>query len=240
MKYDLHIHSIYSSYRLFVYEGFCKPKDIVKMGIKVGLDGVAVTDHDTVKGSLKTREFAISRFPKFKVITGCEVRTAQGHVLALDIKEWNERKKFWTAEEAIEKIHDLGGIAIAAHPYHAPWLSVGDLIKKLDFDGVESFNAHCLNRTNEKAKDAAKRLKLPQTGGSDAHFLFHVGKSFTITDEDVIEAISKGRSAIGGSNINVLVGSGEYIYRFFYNVRKGGLKLEQTFNPVYFQQKASK
>ena len=49
MKYDLHIHSKYS------YNGILEPKDILKIAIKRGSDGIAITDHNTVKGALEAK-----------------------------------------------------------------------------------------------------------------------------------------------------------------------------------------
>jgi len=43
MKYDLHIHSKYSS------DGVLGLEKIVKIAMKRGLDGIAITDHDTIK-----------------------------------------------------------------------------------------------------------------------------------------------------------------------------------------------
>jgi len=51
MKYDLHIHSKYP------YDGVLEPKDIVKIAIKRGLDGIVITGHNTVKGALKAKKY---------------------------------------------------------------------------------------------------------------------------------------------------------------------------------------
>jgi len=48
-KFDLHIHSSYSS------DGLMNPKTIVKIAIKRHLSGIAVTDHNTIKGGLKAK-----------------------------------------------------------------------------------------------------------------------------------------------------------------------------------------
>jgi len=51
MKYDLHIHSKYSS------DGIREPEKIVKIALKRDLDGIAITDHSTVKGALKAKKY---------------------------------------------------------------------------------------------------------------------------------------------------------------------------------------
>jgi predicted metal-dependent phosphoesterase TrpH len=64
MKYDLHVHSFYSKKC-----GHMNPKDIVKTAIKNGLDGVAITDHDTIKGGLKAKEYEQKDFQVIQYFT---------------------------------------------------------------------------------------------------------------------------------------------------------------------------
>ena len=50
-------------------------------------------------------------------------------------------RRWPTAEQAVELIHDAGGVAVVAHPY---WdvkdpAQVEELIRALDLDGVEAF-----------------------------------------------------------------------------------------------------
>ena len=61
MKYDLHIHSKYSS------DGILEVKEIVKAAIKRGLDGIAITDHNTIKGGIEAKKYETDGL---KVIVG--------------------------------------------------------------------------------------------------------------------------------------------------------------------------
>ena len=80
IKLDLHVHSQYSE------DGAGSPKDIIRSLKKKGLQGMVITDHNTVKGSLKAVKIA----PKdFIVIPGIEISTADGHMLALNIEKKN-------------------------------------------------------------------------------------------------------------------------------------------------------
>ena len=63
MKYDLHTHSKYS------IDGWIDPEILVKIAIKKGLSGIAVTDHNSIKGGLKAKEFANENF---EVVVGSE------------------------------------------------------------------------------------------------------------------------------------------------------------------------
>ena len=51
MKFDLHTHTKYSS------DGIIEPEKLVKTAIKRGLSGIAITDHDTLNGSLRAKEY---------------------------------------------------------------------------------------------------------------------------------------------------------------------------------------
>ncbi len=78
IKLDLHIHSQYSE------DAIGSPKDIIKSLKKKGLQGMAITDHNTVEGGLKAVKIA----PKdFIVIPGIEISTADGHMLALNVEK---------------------------------------------------------------------------------------------------------------------------------------------------------
>ena len=66
MKYDLHTHTKYSPRC-----GVVEPKDLVKMAISKSLNGIAVTDHDTIKGGVAAKRFGA---PDFEVIVGCEIK----------------------------------------------------------------------------------------------------------------------------------------------------------------------
>jgi predicted metal-dependent phosphoesterase TrpH len=44
MKIDLHCHSYYSN------DGISSPEKLIKTALKRGLDGIALTDHNTTQG----------------------------------------------------------------------------------------------------------------------------------------------------------------------------------------------
>ncbi|OPY18713.1 MAG: error-prone DNA polymerase [Methanomethylovorans sp. PtaU1.Bin073] len=182
MRFDLHAHSKYSPKC-----GYMEPKVIAKLARKKGLDGVAVTDHDTIKGALKTREYADK---DLTVITGSEVMTSRGEVIGLFLSD-----EIISTDliDVIEEIHDQNGVAIVPHPFDtlrrsALWPTEND-VKYLD--GVEGFNArNVYQKSNMDAIEFGKEHKLAITAGSDAHFSNEVGNAGVITDnDDLREAI---------------------------------------------------
>ncbi len=180
--FDLHIHTCYS------LDGTEKPETMAKYLKKRNFRGMAVVDHDTVKGALKARNIE----KDFLVIPGMEIKTDKGHILAFGIYEEIKSKE---AEEAIDEIHDKGGIAILAHPFRFS----RPMIKT---DVVEAINGRSFPSQNIKALKFAKEKNLPCTAGSDAHYLWEAGVAYTIMNaesiDDAIEEILKGRTEIKG------------------------------------------
>lgn len=65
MKFDLHVHTNYS-------DGKFTPSQIIDLAIGKGLNGIAITDHDTVDGIEEAIEYS-KRYESFKVIPGIEL-----------------------------------------------------------------------------------------------------------------------------------------------------------------------
>ncbi len=199
-RFDLHSHTTYSKHWFWGTDALNTPKDMVKAAIKKSMNGLAITDHQTVKGSLVAKKFA-KRHKDFIIITGTEIRTLAGDVVALGIKE--DVPDDMSLAETIERIHQLGGIVVAAHPF-AKFIvrkCVGYQSKRMD--AIEVFNAgSCKGFQNRKAAEYAERFGKPKTAGSDAHCTRDVGRAGIIcnarTQDDVLDAIMKKRCEIFG------------------------------------------
>lgn len=191
MKYDLHIHSKYSS------DGTLSPEEIVKIAIKKGLDGVAITDHNTIQGGLKAKEYETKNF---KVIVGSEIMTDRGEIIGLFLEE--EIGKSRNFRDAIIDIKDQNGIVIVPHPFdklrHGSLLPTDDDAKPIDC--IEGFNSRCVfKRYNDNASEFAKRHNLVIAAGSDAHFANEIGNAGIIADnEDIRDAFAKKQLKIFG------------------------------------------
>ena len=202
MKIDLHVHSEYSD------DANGSVEDLIKAAVKKGLNGIAIVDHNSVEGGL--RGFGIAKEMKdFVVIPGAEISSAEGHILALNIKE-NIPKKL-SVEETIERIISLGGISVLPHPYRM-LSGLGE--KNVEgFAGIEVFNSRSLGWENKKAEFLAEKLDIGKTGGSDAHSSNEIGNGVTefsvnsLRIDDLIQEIEKKRTKAYGilSPKNVLL-----------------------------------
>ncbi|OPY31063.1 MAG: putative hydrolase [Methanomassiliicoccales archaeon PtaU1.Bin124] len=198
MKADLHIHSIHSP------DGSNEVKDIIRILRSQGINGAAFTDHNSVEGG---REALGLKEKDFLVIPGVEVSTIEGHIIALNVTEPIERNL--SVIETIHRIHGLGGIAVAAHPYRF-WSGLGEEnIIGQPFDAVEVLNGRSNDRGNAKAVKLARDLKAPVTAGSDSHENMTLGDAFTVfpegteTIDQAIQAILHHQTKTGGRSRNV-------------------------------------
>jgi predicted metal-dependent phosphoesterase TrpH len=194
LRIDCHCHTVYSKHWLWGLDALNTPEEVIKAAIKRGLDGVAIVDHNDVKGSLVAKKIA-KRY-NFTVLTGAEVKTDSGDMIALGIKE--NIPMLLSVDETIEFIHDKGGIAVAAHPFGKFVFRrcVGEQASKAD--AVEVFNATLTKMANYRALSISKRCRIGRTAGSDAHSMNEVGNAGIICSGDPLEDIIKSKVKIFG------------------------------------------
>jgi predicted metal-dependent phosphoesterase TrpH len=191
---DLHVHTNFSR------DGESSVEDILKRAEAVGLDAIAITDHDTVEGAKK----ALTCKTDVLVIPGVEITTKQGHLLVLGVTEMIPTGL--DVAETIAIARKLGAVLILPHPYHV-WRH-GVARKRrggmLIVDAVEVFNSrYIVGSANRKATRIARRLGKPCVGGSDAHNARYVGYGRTFVDAEptvpaILQAIREGKVSSGG------------------------------------------
>ncbi len=199
MKCDFHCHTFYS------YDSSALPKEMVEVALKKGIDCLAITDHGQIKGAIEAIEFAKGK--PILIIPGIEIKTKEGDVLGLGIKEKVEDGL--SAKETILKIKKLGGLAIIPHPFALFYPFKGNLKEILKIiDGIEVLNASVFGSGNKKAFELAKKFNLPFTVGSDAHFPNFVGRVWLefpdqkLSVKEVLEKIKNKKGKIYGKEAN--------------------------------------
>ncbi len=199
---DLHIHTIYS------YDGTASVPAVLQRAKQIGLDVMAITDHDEINGSLKALELA----PNYdiEVIPGVEVTTAEGDLLALNVREEIERGR--PLIKTVLKVGELGGFCIAPHPMAGGLgmksLNAYSIMKTLHHHeaaqvliGIETYNATTIDRmSNHYAHILGEHLNIAKLGNSDAHILKAIGLGMTEfpgqTANDLLKAIRNGQTII--------------------------------------------
>lgn len=194
LKIDFHVHTLYS-------DGTGSVKDVLRAAEHKGLDGLAITDHDTLEGYFEAK----SCNSHLVVLPGYEVVTDAGHILVIGLERLPPNiggKKPSSYESLIEWVRFNGGLSILAHP------AIGKL--KMDRwmrhkpDAIEVLNAsypfYCLYVG--RGLKVSSRLGVAGVGGSDAHSPLSIGDAYTVVEVakkgSIIEAIKRGRVKYGG------------------------------------------
>lgn len=166
LKFDLHIHSLYSR------DSLLSPATIIKIAKKQGLNGVAVTDHGTIAGGVATNK--ANGDAGFQVIIGAEIETEFGDILGLFLHRQIVSRSFIDVCREIKEQH---GLVALAHPFRKGQILPEQLYGHIDF--IEGFNARSPHRLNLKAQATAKKWGVPMIAGSDAHLSFEIGRGRT-------------------------------------------------------------
>lgn len=198
---DLQLHSDLG-------DGLNSPEEILAAAEAVGLDVIALTDHDDIRGSFTLRDLAAKRGSSVAVVTGIEVTTRAGHLLALFVED--EIPMFGGLAETVIAIHRGGGLAVAPHPLSYLTFSLGErALRALAargegesfIDGIELRNPSYAGRVRG---DRARRLnqhvlRVAETGSSDAHHAKLVGTAWTEfpgEDPDALRAAIRSRTTV--------------------------------------------
>ena len=196
LRADVHSHSNYSRDSLIAPEAF------VDNCLRKGVDCIAVTDHNEIEGAFVIEKLARERAEgKLKVIVGEEVKTAEGEIIGLFLKELVPRGL--SPEDTITAIHEQGGLAVIPHPYDIFRRSVltDEAIERVKtaVDAIEGFNCrNILSRHDQKARETAAGVDKPTTLGTDAHSAWELGgASLEIDDfetpQELLHSLRGGR-----------------------------------------------
>jgi predicted metal-dependent phosphoesterase TrpH len=170
LRCDMHIHTKYSK------DSRMEPREILRVAKQVGLDCIAITDHNTIRGGVETKRIR----GDIKVIVGSEVKTKQGEVIGYNLNESIRSRDLFGA---VDEIKSQGGLVSVPHPFDFVRCGVNDenvldsLRGKIDFMEI---NARSFGPFNERSRAYAKKRRIPLVGGSDAHMPFEIGKCTTL------------------------------------------------------------
>ncbi|MDR0446952.1 MAG: PHP domain-containing protein [Oscillospiraceae bacterium] len=201
MKLDMHVHSKYS------HDGSMSADKIISTALALGLDGVAVCDHDEFKAHTQLLSLAP---PGFIVIPAVEYSTTAGHVLALFVSGLYALKRdgrgLCRLLELRAAADDDGALLVAAHPYRGRAEVPEELFETVD--GIEVRNSRDDARrgihksaggranTHAALRRAASRYGKFITGGSDGHISREIGACYTALPRDTEKTPEGVRSAL--------------------------------------------
>jgi predicted metal-dependent phosphoesterase TrpH len=169
-KVDLHTHTIYSK------DCLTKTAQLLARAQAIGLNKVAVTEHNRLDGALAAKALA----PDL-VIVGEEIMTTHGEVIAYYVQE--EVPRGLSPAETVRRLREQGAVISIPHPLDSLRSSAMRLRTVLtiidEVDALEVLNARCVRPADNLAAVAlaTERGKLV-TAGSDAHTLTELGQCY--------------------------------------------------------------
>ena len=188
MLFDLHVHTRISP---------CSSldlKDILTHARSRGLDGVCITDHDT----MDIRNFCLEGLQRdgLCIIFGMEYSTSEGDFLIFG--PFEEVPRGLSAKEILTEVNEAGGVAIAAHPCRKVRPTREYVIREGYCRIVEGINGRNQEHENQMALSLYQNHPVSFVGGSDSHTLEELGSVATRiggkirTRSDLIEALKEG------------------------------------------------
>ena len=200
---DLHMHTSASK------DSLSDPASVIDTARAVGLDRIAITDHDEIEGAFAARELA----PDL-VIVGEEVRTSEGlDLIGLYLRE--HIRPGGSFRETADAIRSQGGVVYLPHPFDSHRGTDEEFLATVKdcVDAVEGINARIHDPArNEHAEAWASARDLPIGAGSDAHMVGEIGRARAFVRPfagpgELLAALAEGRIAGRPSSHLVHVGS---------------------------------
>lgn len=193
----MHLHTLYS-------DGTASVQELLDhVEHNTDLDLVAIADHERIDGAQRGLEIHSAGNYSFELVVGEEITTRRGHVLALFISQRIPALR--PLDETVARIHDQGGIAVAAHPMAPLTLSLGRRsLVRLHHDPDAAHRLNAIELLNPSAAGRVRRghrerlnaqvLHLAALGNSDAHVIEGIGSAWTwfpgATGEDYRAAVA--------------------------------------------------
>jgi hypothetical protein len=176
LKVDLHVHTSYSPCSSLSLHSI---ETIVR---KRGLDGIAITDHNTIAGALELKSCAA----QLLVIVAEEIRTREGEIIGYFLTD--SIPPALSAQETIKEIRRQGGLVSIPHPFDTLRTSrlgraaLEKIISEVDM--IEVFNSRdLLQQTDSEFIEELKKKGVVPVVGSDAHQRWEIGKSYMIMEK---------------------------------------------------------
>ena len=173
---ELHCHTVFSKDGLMAFDS------LVRTAQAIGLDALAITDHDTIEGAKEYERLATTMGLHLQIIAGEEKTLSDGsHLIGLFLEKHIESGEF---EAAVREIAEQGGLCLVPHPFRKSDGLLRDGLKRLQVFGTqpagfELFSAKCSCAENRRARDLLATSLAP-FGGSDAHYECDLGESLNV------------------------------------------------------------
>ena len=171
--------------------------ELVERAAAAGLDVLAITCHESLPYDDDITRYAAAR--GVLLLRGMEATVDGYHVLLLNFPEYPPGV-CTMADVAACKTREA--LVIAPHPFYPAGVAGGEMLAAHTalFDAVEFSGLYTAltQRFNRRAVEYARKVGRPVVGNSDTHFLWQIGRTFTLIDAAphpaaLLEALRDGR-----------------------------------------------
>ena len=189
MKCDLHVHTHHSGMctvpviNRICRESYNDPREVYETLKRRGMDLVTVTDHDSIDAAEELRHL-----PDFFLSEEVSCSTPNGthlHMGVYGIEEWHHAELQLRRDDLprlIAYLNEQDLLFSINHVFSSltgPRTDADFEMFALEFPAVETRNGQMLEIANQEATRFAERTGRIAMGGSDAHTLWSLGKTFT-------------------------------------------------------------
>ncbi|MFZ5573289.1 MAG: PHP domain-containing protein [Thermodesulfobacteriota bacterium] len=219
---DLHYHTRHS-------DGQATVEQVAEHARSLGI-GVAITDHNEIKGALE-----IDAYDDILSIPGIEITSREGTHLLVYFYDTNSLKAFYqkdiqpymghtvmssislTIEEIVLRARTYKTLIVFPHPFSAVYTGICNfyfskerLAKIFELvDGVEVINAENMHKWNLKSAVLGFNIEKSMTGGSDGHKLKDMGNAVCYAACDgnraaFLDALRQRSNKVVGKEIAIL------------------------------------
>jgi predicted metal-dependent phosphoesterase TrpH len=188
MIIDLHIHSDISNC------GHQSLDAIIAAAAQCGVDGICITDHDTMAAAERLQQGRQAN--GVLVIVGMEYTTTQGDFLIFG--DFADIPLGMRATELVTYVDAHEGALVAAHPFRRRRGTDQTLIRPEMVRIAESINGRNSEYENKFFNFWAQHRDLVFVGGSDAHYTHEIGAVVTefsqpvTTRQELIQQLKAG------------------------------------------------
>lgn len=179
---DLHVHT-----RRHSPCSHIDPDLLVRQALRAGLDGLVITEHQYQWSPVELAALtAQSPDRHFLLLAGFEYTTTQGDLLVygLTANQASEFQPGLQPEDAVARVHRLGGVCIAAHPTRAG-MGFDERILSMPVNAIEVQSLNLKDHEQRLASHIALNANLRPIAASDAHQIGDVGRYATEFDTPI-------------------------------------------------------
>ena len=185
----MHIHTHFSPCSII------KIPQLLQRAKKVGIDGICITDHNSIASKSVLEK--IADYSGLFVIVGVEYTTSYGDFLVYGPVDYIPGKM--DAKNLFKWVQKEGGVTVAAHPFRKDRPVDPDVLHLAKI--IESVNGRNNPAENALCKNWIKKYgnELKEIGGSDAHTVEEIGQVVTVFKRNIYTMYDLIIELLGGN-----------------------------------------